>query len=156
MMTTSVRRIAVAGLALMTLVGVASCSSTESTVKADVKKVDRALHDGAVRAYDDAKKGIETAGDKIGDGSRDVYDKTKSGLDSIGSDLDKAGRKTGDEAKRAYRDVQHHLDSLDRDVDRHLHKAGNDLGDAEYDAWGDVKDGVHHTRDAIDHVIDKL
>lgn len=152
----AVRRIAVASVGLIALVGLASCSSTEAKAKAGVKKVSRSLHADVVKAYDDSKSALDKAADKISDGSKSVYDKSKQDLESLGADLDDASSKVGDDAKRAYRDAQHRVEGFDREVDRHLHKAGNDLGDGEVDAWSDIKDGYHGVSDSIDHVIDKL
>ncbi len=151
-----VRRIAVLSVALVAIAGLASCSSTETKAKTDVKKVSKRLHADVVRAYDDAKSGLDKAGDKIGDTSRSAYDKSKKDLESLGADLDDAYSRTGHDAKRAYRKIHHRLGTFDHAIDRHLHNGLKDFEAGETDSWSDIKDGYHRVKDSIDHVIDDL
>ncbi len=121
-----------------------------------MKKVSKSLHADVVRDYDHAKSGMDKAGDKLGDSERSAYDKWNTDFKSLGADLDDAYSRTGKDAKSAYRKIQHRLDTFDRDVDRHLHNGLKDFKAGEVDSWSDIKDGYHHVRDSIDHVIDDL
>lgn len=122
----------------------------------EARKVEQALHDDIVTAYNETKDFLASEEQKVDAGTEQAWAKAKADFAAIEAKLEEAEDFAGKEAIRAYREIQHDLRALHHEAETVLHVAAHDIESAAESVWHGLKAGYQEVHDRIDHAVDDL